>query len=115
MLCVEGSGVFVSGIDPPMASTLQTLPHPTSPADSPHTITADEVLARLGVDAQLGLDETRVEALGAEFGPNQFAETPPESVWKRFLAQFYELVVWILIMAAIISGLRLARRFHDSG
>ena len=32
------------------------------------------------------------------------AEQPPVPSWKKFLAQFRELVIWILIVAAFISG-----------
>ena len=39
-----------------------------------------------------------------EHGPNQLAEEPGSPVWLRFLRQFNELMVWILIAAAIISG-----------
>ena len=65
---------------------------------------AETVLRRLGVDPQVGLDEARVAALRDEHGLNQLAEAPPVPVWRKLLAQFKDLVIWILILAAIVSG-----------
>ena len=39
------------------------------------------------------------------YGPNRLIEKPPVSAWRRFLDQFRDLVIWILIVAAIIAGL----------
>ncbi|MCE2736636.1 MAG: HAD-IC family P-type ATPase [Ilumatobacteraceae bacterium] len=39
----------------------------------------------------------------ASFGPNRLAETPPVPAWKRFVAQFSNLLTIILIAAAVIS------------
>src|SRR5581483_9403758 len=35
---------------------------------------------------------------------NELAEEPLIPAWKRFLRQFNELVIWILMVAAIIAG-----------
>ena len=40
----------------------------------------------------------------SEYGPNQLAEAPPVSRWRRFLGQFREPVIGILIVAAVIAG-----------
>ncbi|TXT22120.1 MAG: cation transport ATPase [Planctomycetota bacterium] len=37
-------------------------------------------------------------------GWNSLAEAPPVPRWKKLIGQFKELVIWILIVAAIISG-----------
>lgn len=65
---------------------------------------AETVLRTLGVDSQFGLDEARVAALRDEHGLNQLAEAPPVPIWRKLLAQFKDLVIWILILAAIVSG-----------
>jgi P-type Ca2+ transporter type 2C len=71
----------------------------------PHALSVAEVVARFGVDADAGLDESEVEARRAESGPNQLAEQPPSPRWRRFLGQFLEPVIGILIAAAVIAGL----------
>ena len=38
-------------------------------------------------------------------GPNELPEAPPPSLVKLFLSQFTSVIVWVLIGAAIISGL----------
>jgi len=62
------------------------------------------VLESLGSDRGRGLNSTEVNERADRFGPNQLAEAPPVPHWKKLLAQFKELVIWILIVAAIISG-----------
>lgn len=70
-----------------------------------HTLVVDEVAQRLGADPYLGL--TSAEAVGrrGRHGFNELRERPPPPVWLRFVAQFNELVIWILLAAAIISAL----------
>ena len=69
-----------------------------------HARSASEVTAQLGTDLLRGLDDQRVAKLTEQFGPNQLREAPPPSVLKRLAAQFQELVIWLLIAAAIVSG-----------
>jgi Ca2+-transporting ATPase len=66
---------------------------------------AGEVLARCGVDGEQGLGEAEVDVRRAESGPNQLAEPPAPSRWRRLLGQFLEPVIGILIAAAVIAGL----------
>ena len=61
---------------------------------------------RLGVDPLQGLDATEVAARMEQFGPNQLAETPRRPAWKRFIDQFKDLMVYILLGAAAISARR---------
>jgi len=37
-------------------------------------------------------------------GPNELAKDPPRPFWKLLLAQFSDMLVMMLIVAAIISG-----------
>lgn len=70
-----------------------------------HALPGTEVLARQEVDPERGLSADQVLTRRGDVGPNTLAEEPPVPVWKRLAAQFKDLVVWILIVAAIISGL----------
>lgn len=62
----------------------------------------DEVLEALGSDAN-GLSSEKAEALLKTHGENVLRETKKKSVWRVFAEQFADLLVIILIIAAIIS------------
>jgi P-type Ca2+ transporter type 2C len=69
-----------------------------------HALRAPEVLQRLDSDAARGLSEQEAAARIARSGYNELAQAPPEPLWRKLAAQFKELVIWILIVAALISG-----------
>ena len=62
----------------------------------------DEVLEALGSDAN-GLSREKAETLLKTHGENVLRETKKKSVWRVFAEQFADLLVIILIIAAIIS------------
>ena len=62
----------------------------------------DEVLETIGSDAN-GLSSEKAEALLKAHGENVLRETKKKSVWRVFAEQFADLLVIILIIAAIIS------------
>jgi Ca2+-transporting ATPase len=70
-----------------------------------HAVSSDDILARFGTDRHAGLTTQQAKELLAEHGKNQLEEAPTTPAWVRFLAQFKELVVLILIAAAIIAGI----------
>lgn len=76
---------------------------PTATPES-HALPLEDVLALFGADANHGLPTDQVLSLRAKYGLNQLAEVPPVPRWRRFLGQFTDLVIWILIVAALISG-----------
>ncbi|HND53841.1 MAG TPA: HAD-IC family P-type ATPase, partial [Pirellulaceae bacterium] len=65
----------------------------------------DVVLARSASSTETGLSAEAIERLRAQHGFNELAEAPGEPAWKRLVAQFAELVIGILVAAAVISGL----------
>ena len=71
----------------------------------PHAQTAEAVVAGLGTDPVRGLAADQIHERRTRHGFNQLAETPPVPRWRRFLAQFQELMIAILIGAAAIAGL----------
>lgn len=73
------------------------------PQDS-HAMELRVLLEYLQVDPRHGLNEAEVTARREQFGRNQLAEAEPVPLWKKFVRQFRELVIWILIVAAVISG-----------
>ncbi|MBX7168968.1 MAG: cation-translocating P-type ATPase [Pirellulales bacterium] len=69
-----------------------------------HTLTAERVAAALASDLEHGLATGEAQARLARHGTNELASAPPDPWWRKLLAQFRELVVLLLIAAAIISG-----------
>lgn len=75
---------------------------PTSSSRIPHAQLSDVVLDNLH-SSHNGLSSTEADQRLSSIGPNRLAETPPTPAWKRFIAQFSNLLTIILIAAAIIS------------
>lgn len=67
-------------------------------------ISGDDVLRELAVESSVGLTAEAVGKRREQHGQNILAEAPPVPRWKKLLGQFKELVIWILIVAAVISG-----------
>src|SRR5918992_191928 len=63
-----------------------------------------EVLAALDTDARRGLSEDEARARLEEFGPNELAAEPAVPAWRRFLAQFTDVLVILLLIATAISA-----------
>ena len=70
-----------------------------------YSMPIDELLAVAEVSFEHGLSELQVQQRRLKFGSNVMSEAAPIPSWKKLLAQFKDLVVWILIFAAIIAGL----------
>ena len=63
-----------------------------------------EVVERLDVDPLVGLSTAQVASREAAFGLNELAEVPRRPAILRFLDQFKDLMVYILIGAAVVSA-----------
>ena len=70
-----------------------------------YAMPTDQLLAVCEVNAEEGLSAADVERRRQLCGSNQLTEAPPVPSWKKLLGQFKDLVIWILIAAAVISGL----------
>ena len=83
------------------ASAVNSVPvQPDVGICSAHATQVDALAAAFTTDLENGLTaEQSAEALN-RFGANQLAEAPATPTWKKVLAQFRELVIWILISAA---------------
>ncbi len=69
-----------------------------------YRLPAAEVAARLTVDPLAGLTAAQVDERLAEYGPNELAEAPRRAAWLRFLDQFKDMMVYILLGAAAVSA-----------
>jgi Ca2+-transporting ATPase len=71
----------------------------------------DEILAALDTDGRHGLSEKEAQARLAHCGKNELTAEKPVPVWKKFLAQFQNpLVLLLLVATAISAGLWLYER-----
>ena len=64
----------------------------------------DELIAALGSEERRGLAEEEARSRRARYGPNELAAEPPVPAWRRFLAQFEDVLVLLLIAATAISA-----------
>ena len=68
-----------------------------------HSLSAEEVTRRLGVDPAVGLDERQARARLDRIGLNTIGEVKRPSNWKLLVSQFKSLVILLLLVAAAIS------------
>lgn len=69
----------------------------------PSLTEANEVAKALDVDTNIGLSSAEAQRRLEKFGPNQLASAPPVPKWKKFLAQFQDPLVYLLLAATVIS------------
>ena len=68
-----------------------------------HNKSKAEVLSELNSDAARGLDAAEAARLLSEHGPNKLREKKKKTTLQRFFEQFKDVMILILILAAIIS------------
>ena len=68
-----------------------------------HHQAVDEVVRTLQTDPARGLTERQVQDKRAQYGENRLREKKPKSLLVRFLEQFKDVMILILIAAAIVS------------
>lgn len=69
-----------------------------------HHINGAEAADRLEVDPQRGLSTSEVAGRQAKFGLNVISNRKGLSAWRRFLLQFHQPLIYILIAATIITA-----------
>ena len=77
-----------------------------NPSSSPqwHTLTAEQTLAHWKSNAEQGLGDTEVNTREERYGPNEIPEKARRGLARIIFAQFSDLMILILLGAAIISG-----------
>lgn len=84
--------------------------------DDPSLTDADEVAKLLDVDPKKGLTSEEAKRRRAKFGPNELASAPPVPKWKKFLQQFQDPLVYLLLAATAISLVAwIIERAHNAG
>lgn len=64
---------------------------------------ADTVLREMDVNSEKGLSQKQVQERLAKFGANRLREKERKTNWQRFLDQFKDVMILILIAAALVS------------
>ena len=71
--------------------------------DDAHRLTVAQVVSTLATDLQRGLSASEARARLDELGRNELASEPPIPAWRRFFAQFKDVLVVLLLVATVVS------------
>ncbi|MCL2346074.1 MAG: HAD-IC family P-type ATPase [Desulfobulbus sp.] len=74
-----------------------------TPAEPWHALAADEVIERLGVDPARGLDAGTAAERLARHGHNRLPQGKKKGPFARFLAQFNNILIHVLLVAGFIK------------
>lgn len=75
----------------------------TTPPRSWHSITAEEASSSLGVSVQAGLNTAEVSKRQAAGGPNRMSSKRSTPAWLKFLQQFHQPLVYIMLVAVGVT------------
>ena len=70
-----------------------------------HTLSPEALCAELATDPASGLTDEEARRRFLAYGPNELPPAAPISPLVVFLRQFASVIVWVLIGAAVVSGL----------
>lgn len=71
--------------------------------EDPSIKDADAVVRALGADLERGLTSEEASRRLSEEGPNELRSAPPVPIWRRILAQFQDPLIYLLLVAVVIS------------
>ena len=81
--------------------------------EMPFTKNVEEVIRHFGVDVDYGYTEEQVDEAQEKYGPNELPAEEGKQLWQLILEQFDDLLVKILLLAAIISFILALFEEHD--
>ena len=81
----------------------QSIPNEAEQEPVWHSLSADEAIGKLNSHRMLGLDSTEVDSRLKTLGFNELLEAPRPTFWKRLWEQINDFLIWLLIVASIIS------------
>ncbi|HWP01537.1 MAG TPA: HAD-IC family P-type ATPase [Methylococcus sp.] len=70
-----------------------------------HHLSSGEVLEILASDPRLGLTEAEAVDRLRRFGPNELPKPRRPSAWLRFLLQFHNVLIYVLLASASVTAL----------
>src|SRR5215210_3453261 len=68
-----------------------------------YRMTAEEVVAEFGSDQRRGLSGQEAGSRLERYGPNELETEKPVPAWRRFLAQFQDVLIILLLVATAVS------------
>ncbi|CAF0885893.1 unnamed protein product [Adineta ricciae] len=81
-------------------------------SDAACRVTSQEIVKILQTDAKDGLDENEIQRRRKYYGYNDFEVDDDEPLWKKYLGQFKEPMILLLLASAVIS--LLMRQYDDA-
>src|SRR5688572_23036533 len=69
-----------------------------------HELHADQVLRLLQTDFQIGLRADEVKKRRERFGPNRITARRGTPAWVKFVRQFNQPLVYILLVAVVVTA-----------
>lgn len=81
-------------------------------SDGASRVTLDEVIHILQTDPKLGLNENDIHNRQKLYGHNDFDVDDDEPLWKKYLGQFKEPMILLLLASALIS--LIMRQYDDA-
>jgi Ca2+-transporting ATPase len=75
-----------------------------TPSSMAYRRRGEDLVAELGTDARAGLPDAEARSRLARYGRNELAAEPPVPAWRRFAAQFQDVLVILLLVATAISA-----------
>ena len=86
--------------EPTVAPLVATSSRQVSP---PYRVAVDELIAQLGTSRARGLSQTEAQKRLRLHGPNQLPAPRPVPEWVKFLRQFVDPLIILLLFATVIS------------
>jgi calcium-translocating P-type ATPase len=80
-----------------------TVPATGNEATAWHALAADDVVRRLNTNTETGLDAAEIPRRLAKYGPNRLPEAARRGPFMRFLLQFNNVLINILLAAAFVK------------
>ena len=78
---------------------------PSAQPPAPFAESPDAVAAACGTSPDAGLSEAEAARRLGSDGPNELPSEPPVPAWRRLLAQFQDPLVYLLIVAIVVSAI----------
>ena len=96
---------WVCGYSLSMSAPTATTNTPSAQPPAPFAESPDSVVAAWGTSPDAGLSEAEAARRLGSDGPNELPSEPPVPAWRRLLAQFQDPLVYLLIVAIVVSAI----------
>lgn len=91
----------------------QKTQQPQKPQEThPHHLSADAAFEQFAT-SERGLSDKSIQERTARYGANELPMAAPVPAWKRFLSQFQNVLIYVLIASGLVS--LLLQHYVDSG